>query len=246
MRWQVVIAGLAGAAAVGCGGSGGSGSSSSGAPTIRYFNSVPDSTALDFRLDEAPTSSTQSIPYGGSSSSFTSMSAAEHDVDFLEHAQTQPLWSEADTFSTGTDYVAVAVGEEGYGSEFLKRPQLVVAPVDRSVPNGSKSRLFIVNGLIEAPGVPTPAIDFANPGQNPQFTTGANPIPPASGAEMVIDSGSEEFIARETGTQGSYVDKTFSFASGGVYLMLVTGIVGSGQAPDIKQIQLQTRLAPKG
>jgi hypothetical protein len=204
-------------------------------------NSVPDSNGIDFRLDESSTSATQSIAYGGSSSNFTDVTAAEHDLDFLEHTQTQPLWSEADTFVTGTDYVAVAAGEEGFGSEYLKRPQLVFAPVDRSVPNGSKSRLVIVNGLVEAPGVPTPAIDFTNPGQNPQFTTGANPVVPAGWAILLIDSGSREFIARETGTQGSYVDKTFSFAPGSVYLMLVTGIVGGGQAPDIKQIQLQTR-----
>ncbi len=169
------------------------------------------------------------------------MKSGDHDVDFVEHGQVQPLWSEADPFDHGTDDLVVAVGEEGFGSEFLKRPQLIYYPIDLTVPNGSKSRLIVVNGLVEAPGVPTPAIDFTNPGNNPLFGTGGHPVPPAVATTLLIDSGSQEFIARQTDTMGSYVDKTFSFAPGKVYLMLVTGIVGGSPAPDIVQIELQTK-----
>jgi hypothetical protein len=236
--WIGPLALMASVLLFGCGGGGGSSSGPSN-PTVRYINSVPDSTALNFRINEQPAAT--KIPYLGSSPSFTAVSPNTYDFDVTENGQTVSLDAVALALAAGADYAVIALGEENFGTEFAKRARLLVQPVNRAAPNGTKARLIVVNAFNEATGVPTPSIDFTNPGNNPTFSlTG---IVPGTGQELDIDAGSQEFIARQTGSQGSYVDQTFNFASGGVYVMLVTGINGDNgaEAPAIDQIQLQTR-----
>jgi len=234
MRSNLWWIGTIGIVLAGCGGSGGGGGSSN--PQIRFFNGIPDSKAIDFEVNEKVAAA--SIAYGGSDPTFLTESAGLTDLTLFEHGQTTPLWSEADTLSNNISYVAIAVGEEGYGSETDKRPQFAVSPVSRTAPNGSQARLYVVHGLQEAAGVPTPNIDFTNPGSNPTFSL--TNLAPGSVTVLTVNSGSEEFVARQTGTQGSYVDQTFNLAPGGVYMMVVDGINGQTgpQAPTIQQISL--------
>jgi len=181
-----------------------------------------------------------SVPYGGSNPTFLSEQSGLTDLTIFEHGQAIPLWSEADTLAKNTSYVAVAIGEEGYGAETDKRPQFAFASIDRSAPNGSQARIYVVHALEEAAGVPTPNIDFTNPGNNPTFAL--TNLAPGSVTELMVNAGSQEFIARQTDTQGSYADKTFTFQAGQVYLMVVTGINGDtgAEAPTINQIAVQT------
>jgi hypothetical protein len=235
MRSKFLSAGAVLVVLAGCGGSGGGSGSSK--PQIRFFNSIPDSKAIDFQVNE--TTAASSIPYGGSDQNFLSESSGLTDLTIFEHGQQIPLWSEADTLANNVSYIAVAIGEEGYGSETDKRPQFAFSAISRTAPNGTQAKLFIVHGLEEAAGVPTPNIDFTNPGQNPTFAV--TNLAPGSITALTVNAGSQEFIARQTGTQGSYADQTFTLAAGGVYLMVVTGINGDtgAEAPEIEQVSIQ-------
>jgi hypothetical protein len=182
-----------------------------------------------------------SIPYGGSSPNFQTISPATYDVSITEHSQTQSLFAVTDPLTNNTDYAIVALGEENYGSEFLKRAQVLIVPVNRTAPNGSKAQLYIVNGFEEASGFPTPSIDFTNPGQNPTFSSTG--IAPAASASLLVNSGSQDFLVRQTGSQGNIVESVLNLNSGGVYLIIVSGIDGATgtEAPEIQLIQLQNR-----
>lgn len=221
-----------------CGGGGGS-SGGSNNPTVRFFNAVPDSVALDFALNDAVDAA--SITYNGSNPNFLSVPPSNYDISITEHGQTESLWAITDPFVAGTDYTVVALGEENYGTETLKRAQLLVVPVNRYPPNGTKAQLYIVNGFEESAGVPTPSIDFTNPGQNPTFS--ADGIAPANSASLLVNAGSQDFIVRQSGSQGNYVEKTLNLASGSVNLIIVSGINGAtgAEAPEIQLISLQTR-----
>jgi hypothetical protein len=146
-----------------------------------------------------------------------------------------------DTFVNNADYAIVALGEENYGTENLKRAQVLVVPINRSAPNGSKAQLYIVNAYEELAGFPTPSIDFTNPGQNPTFS--ATGIAPATSTSLLVNSGSETFLVRQTGSQGNIVEQTFNLTNGGIYLAIVSGIDADtgARAPQIQMIPLQPR-----
>ena len=205
---------------------------------MRFFNAVSDSTALDFSLNG--TVDAASIAYGASNPNFVSASSNTYDIDLTEHGQSADLWAVTATLNANSSYAVVALGEENYGTETRKRAQLAVVNVDRSAPNGSKARLYVVNAFEESPGLPTPSIDFTNPGDNPTFS--ANGVAPASAASLLVDSGTQDFLVRQTGSQGNYVEKTLTLSAGSVYLILVSGVNGAtgAAAPAIQQIQLQT------
>jgi hypothetical protein len=221
-----------------CGGGGG-GTSGGFNPSVFYENSVPDSTALNFTLNG--NNAATSLAYNGVSAGFQTVNPNTYDISITENGQSESLWAVTDTLSSNSDYAVVALGQENFGSEYLKRAQLLVIPVDRTAPNGSKAQLYIVNGFEESAGVPTPAIDFTNPGQNPTFA--ATDIAPANSASLLVNSGSQDFIVRQNGSQGNYVEKTLTLNPGGVYLIVVSGINGATgpEAPEIEQISLPTR-----
>lgn len=223
---------------VGCGGSGGG--SLTPDPTLRYVNLVPDSTGLDFLVNSDTKAS--NLAYLDSSANFASLESRDYDYSFREHGTTEDLDITANTPSKDKDYVVLAIGQKGYGSEPLKRARVVVINVDRKMPNGNKARLYVVHAYSRAAGFDTPQIDFRNPGDNPQFS--ANGIDFAGSQALTVDSGNMTFQVRRNGTEEVYVNDTvLALGAGKVYLAIVAGIEGEvgAKAPQIKLIELQTK-----
>ena len=72
----------------------------------------------------------------------------------------------------GRDYILLALGLGSYADEPIKRLRLSTFDFDRTIPNGNKARLIVVNTYIRQPGFETPAIDFQD-GDVPQFKLAA-------------------------------------------------------------------------
>ncbi|HVL37842.1 MAG TPA: DUF4397 domain-containing protein [Fimbriimonadaceae bacterium] len=219
-------------------GCGGSGQSRVPDPTLRFLNASVDSVALDFLLDDEVKA--VAVPYLGSMQNFQSLSAGERDLRLRENGNPFELTNEAFTFQPDRDYLTVAVGLVNFGSEFLKRLRSVTFQVDRSVPNGNKSRLYVIHAYHRMAGFETPPIDFQSPGDNPLFRL--QDIGFAGQKSMIVDSGAQTFEARRAGTQNVLVSTSFTLGAGKVYAVIVGGRedgVGS-QSPSMTFIELQT------
>ncbi len=222
---------------VGCGGGGSSSPSASSQAHVRFVNSAPDSTSLNLSMNGMVGGS--ALAYLASTPNFATYAPNSYDVSAQEVTGSQSLWDEVDTFSAATDYVVLAYGQENYGTETQKRLQTLTLPVDISVPNGSKSRIIVVNAFSEAPGFQTPAIDFQD-GSNPQYPL--TDIPFGSSQSELVNSGTISFEALRDGSQEVYAQDTpgTNFVAGKTYLALVTGVEGDSgtEAPKIVYIAL--------
>lgn len=233
----VLTAGLAG-----CGG-GGTGPNLPD-PIIRFVNSSPDSNPLDFFINtdnKAP-----ALAYLSSSPDITTKKA-DHDVSVQDSVTQDELDALAFTFVQDNKYLALTVGLENYGSESLKRLQLLTFQYDKNPPNGTKARLMIMHGYMRAPGFSTPNIDFQGGDvstydpNNPQFIS---PNLPFAVTPTILEVDSDVpliFQARRAGTENVLAEDTsHTFDSGGIYLALVTGVEGQvgAQAPQIVYIKL--------
>ena len=227
---------------VGCGGGGGGSVTFFPDPKIHYVNGSPDSTALDFMIDD--TTEASALPFLGLAPT-VSVSPGDHDVTVEETGTTFQLDSITNTFNSNTDTIICTIGLENYGQaganpEYLKRIKQVLFTADLKAPNGAKSNLIIVQGFNSAPGIETPNVDFTPPGTNP-----LNPVTNISYGQnktATIDSGTHEFVVVRTGTTPPtpYIDSTFTFVSGKTYLALLTGEMGGtgNMAPQVKYIAL--------
>lgn len=226
-------------AAIGCGGSGSSGTGVPD-PSVAFVNGLSDSTAVDFSLNE--TNKATSVAFPTVSGAFISTSADTYDVGFREHGQTGDLDTTVQALAKNHDYVVIAAGLENYGSEPNKRARVDVLDIDRTAPNGNKAKLIVVHDFSRATGYETPSVDFKNPGDTPQYTTGA--IAFAASSTLTVDSGSQTFEVRRDGTEEIYVaGKTVTLTAGKVYVVLISGVeAGTGnQTPDFKLIEIQSR-----
>ncbi len=207
-------------------------------PIIRFINSSPDSNPLDFFINTDKDAS--ALAYLSSSIDITTKQG-DHDLTVQDSTTQNELDAIAFTFSRNVKYVGLTVGLENFGTENLKRLQLLAFSYDKTPPNGTKARLLIVHGYMRAPGFDTPNIDFQSPGNNPQFSS-PNIAFASSPAVLLIDAGvSLPFQARRAGTENVLAsDPGTTFDAGGIYLTLVTGVeaqVGV-EAPQIKYIKL--------
>lgn len=227
---------------VGCGGGGGGSVTFFPDPKLHYVNGSPDSTALDFWIDD--TTEAAGLPFLGLAPT-VSISPGDHDVTVQEAGTSVQLDAITNTFNSNTDTIIAAIGLENYGQagpspEFLKRIKQVVFTADLKAPNGAKSNLIILQGFNSAPGIETPNVDFTPPGTNPQ-----NPVTNISYGQnktTTIDSGIHEFVVVRTGTTPPtpYIDSTFTFVAGKTYLALLTGQLGGtgNLTPQVKYIAL--------
>ncbi len=224
---------------VGCGGSGG-GVPAVAKPVARYVNASPDSTALDFLLNDKVKAT--SLPFGGSTADFAEIQPPlNFDLIAQEHGQVDQLVDEVFTPANGHSFVLVAVGLENPQGEELKRIRFATLDVDRTVPNGNKARLIVLHAFNRPTGFDTPNIDFQTPGDNPQFSL--SDISFAASKTIVVDSGTQTFQARRAGSGQIYAEKSLVLDPGKVYLVIVNGIqdeVGA-KAPDITLIPLSTK-----
>ena len=202
---------------VGCGGSG---SSSLPKPMVRVINASPDSTALDFLVDDE-TLGSAIIPLG-SSPDFAAVDSGDRDVVILENGTTIQLVAEVQNFEDDRNYLIVALGLKLFGTEDLKRLRALTLQVDRTIPNGNKARLYVVHAYNRKVGFLTPNIDFQTPGDNPLFQ-----IPNmAFGTQtsILVDSGAVTYEARRAGTTSVLASATTTLGAGKIYAVIVGGI----------------------
>jgi hypothetical protein len=228
---------VASLALAGCGGSGGTRVTPD--PTLRFVNAAPGSNPLSLFVDDEQEAN--GIAFLGSTPNFASLDAGDQDVSLRETGTTTELWAEVFGFNEDTHVMIVAFGKRDYGSELLKRLRFNVFTVDRRVPNGNKSRLVVFNGFVRQPGFDPIAVDYKNPGPNPQFQLAD--IPFGTSRVFEVDSGTQTFEVKRTGADAIYMTDTRALEAGSIYLVLITGEEGAGgeAAPRIEYIAI----APK-
>lgn len=221
---------------VGCGGAG---SSSLPDPMVRVINASPDSTALDFLVDD-DTVGSAIVPLG-SSADFAAVEPGERDVVLLENGTTIELVAEVQTFAKDQNFLIVALGLESFGTEDLKRLRALTFQVDRSIPNGNKARLYVIHAYNRKVGFLTPNIDFQTPGDNPLFQIPNMAF--GSQTSILVDSGAVTYEARRAGTTSVLASTTTTLAAGKIYACIVGGIEDAAppQDPQITFIEIATR-----
>lgn len=215
----------------GCGGSGNSNTLPD--PEVMFINGIPDTTNIDFTLNDVAEAS--NIPFMGTGGAFKSVEYilpddGGYDIGIRRNGTTTYL----DLFGTGfnrdTDNLLVAVGLQNPGSEPLKRPLILSFTVDRKAPTGTRSRIVFLNGLIRATGFDTPNVTFQSviPGDpssidNPQFVT--RDVPYSETRVLTVDAGARRFIVRRADTDAlvQYASTDFTFVAGKIYLALISG-----------------------
>jgi hypothetical protein len=230
------ILAIAGIALAGCGGGGGGGGLPN--PTVRFFNGSPDSTALNFLLDD--TVEAALLAYLESTPDFESVDDRVRDLRIQEDGTSVDLWNEIVDLVKDKHYLICSIGLENFGTENLKRIRTLFTEIDRTAPNGSRVRLIIVHGYNRETGLETPAIDFQTPGDNPQFS--ADNIAYASSRVLEVDAGNWTFEARREGTETILTSQNITLGGGKIYAAFVLGVENAAgiQAPRIEFVELQT------
>jgi len=236
----VGLATLALGVLAGCGGSSGS-ISSLPDPRLRFFNLSPDST-LDLRLND-DTKATN-IPYGASGANFFSLDIdeeAEYDLALRATGSTIDLTNDYRTFARDTNWVVVAHGLQTFGTENSKRLQASLVNVDRTRPNGTRSRVVAFHGYVPATGNDNFPIVFKNDLTIPTISFSALNF--GGFASQEIDAGPQTFIAQRQSTDGEITRVTKVFESGKIYLMYIGGVEGAtgATAPKIDFFEIQPK-----
>jgi len=227
-------------------GCGGGSASSQPDPTVRFVNVSPDTTSLDFALNDDPTA--PGLAYLGSSADFSSVDFIApvdggYDITItqtggsleLDRVVVSPPF-----FNRDTDNLVFSIGLANPNGELLKRAQILIWQINRTAPTGNKARLYPLNALQRPAGfendvITLQTIDPGNPASidNPQYSRpdipygqGATPAP------LEIDSGVQTFIGRrgETGAALEVARTQFTFEDGGIYLAVISGIEGSSNS----------------
>lgn len=220
----------------GCAGGGSGTGSTAPDPDVLFFNGVHDSGAYDFLIDDDVLAA--ALSFVGISPNFFQARPIIQDVTVRESATTNVIWAETYEFLRDRNYVISALGIQAYGVEPLKRARLFRHEVNRELPNGTKSRIYLINGFNRKAGFLTTAIDFQNPGNNPQVALRDVPFGGSEGT--LIDATTHTFEVRRTATETVYVTRTFTFGGGKIYAVFVLGVeegVGNA-APRIEIIEL--------
>ncbi|MEQ1822652.1 MAG: hypothetical protein ABL949_09085 [Fimbriimonadaceae bacterium] len=224
-----------------CGG-GGSNNTTTPNPVVRFINGSPNSVALSALANDVAIGT--SVPYLGSAPNFVTVEAGDYDFLVQEDGAPETQAVEFKSLNRDQDLLAVAVGlVTPPNTELEKRMICTPFTFNRIKPNGDKSKLIVVNGLNRGLGDFNVSIDFQNPGDTPRFRL-ANIAFAGAGQELIVDAGSDTFVARRTGSELEVTpQKTFTFEGGKIYLALVSGVEGQtgAQAPKITYIELQSR-----
>lgn len=260
--WRLAaVLGLA-VALVGCGGGGSTGGGSSDRredPFVQFVNSVPDSGALDFFMND--TRFAPNIPYLQANNDFIQVpelvfneDEGAYDIYARVVGQTEDLDRIVEVVQKETASVVVAFGLVNFGTEFEKRAQLLRQQIRRTPVTGNRARLVVLNGLVEEVGNRSPIIDFQTPGDNPVIRFrgieyGKTNIPAVTEGQPldpIVASGTYTFQAKRGDVDGDfiYTQTEVTLVPGRTYFVLVTGVQGASepaQRPRIQFIQLSTR-----
>ncbi|MGV3618403.1 MAG: DUF4397 domain-containing protein [Fimbriimonas sp.] len=227
-------------AVAGCGGGGGGRTSArTEDPEVRFVNASVDVPTLDFLVNDDTEAA--AVPYGSANANgFRRLAPEVYDIFLRPTGAPEDAWAETFDAAEDGDYVLAGVGLREFGDDPMKRLRLAKVSVDRSVPNGNKSRLIVLNAFNRATGFENTPVDFKNPGENPQFEI--SDIPFGTTSTLLVDSGPQTFDVRLSNAEQVFVSESLDLQTGKVYFVLLTGIEGAEgpQAPDIKLIELET------
>jgi hypothetical protein len=210
-------------------------------PVVRFINASPNSVGLDLILNDTTIGS--NVPYMGSSATFASVEQGDYDVTVQENADPSTAAIETHQLNRDQDFLAVAVGlVTPPNTDLDKRLRCTPFSFNRARPNGDKARLIVIHAYNRSVGNTTTNIDFQNPGDTPRFKV--SDIPFGEGRELVVDAGTDTFVARRGNSELELTPQTtFTFVGGKIYAAVVSGVEdeAGSQAPQIKFIELQTR-----
>lgn len=227
------------------------------APTVRFLNAVPDSTAgLTFSVDNVVKAS--GIGFRGSSADFEKIGTTTEedgatDISVSDSGSGLEYDRFNDVFSNDTDTLIIAYGKVNSLTESEKTLLITRFNLSRRVVQG-KARLFIFNAYLPAVGVDTRQINFqsADPSdplsaKKPQFiTSNINYGVVESQNLLDIDPGTRLMQARDSASDAVTVvcSKTFTFEANKIYVALVSGQVDASdpaKQPTIEFIPISTR-----
>lgn len=215
---------------VGCGGNG-TDSSLAPDPIVMWVNVSPDSSPIDFFVDGELKANNRT--YLATPEPFASIEPGDSDCTIAPDGGDE-AWSEAVGLNRDESYIIASFGLQNYGTENLKRMRIAILRTDRTGQNNS-ARIFIFHAYNRAQGFQTPALDFQNPGNNPQYRKDG--ILFGNRVDLIVDAGSYTFVARRSGTESEVTPQiTKNFESGKIYLAVITGVEGAtgAQAPKIE------------
>lgn len=208
-------------------------------PTIRFINTSPDSGPLDFFLDEDLEGA--ALAFLASTAGFKSIESGPYDIGVFDAGTQNNHDAIFVNLNRDKHYLVSAIGLVNYGTEAEKRLRLVLTEINRNAVNGNVARLIIFHAFARETGFQTPAIDFQNPGDNPQFKV--ENIAFASSKTLTVDAGNHDFEARRNESEHVYATANVTLGAGKIYAVFVTGIENGtgGLAPQIVFVEI----APK-
>jgi len=231
----------------GCGGSSFSGTADLPDPLIRFVNGSMDSGSLNFYLNEDQRAN--DVAYTQSTLDFVSVPFIEdfdgaYDVYFAKSGTTLPLDNINRVLERDKAFLVLALGLVDPEGETDKRVRELILEVNRTKPVGNKAQFIVVHGFCRSFGNSTPSIVFQTPGDNPLFKT--EPIAFGTATNLAVDAGKFVFEARRADATGTtiYASREFTSVSGGLYLVLISGVEDApqvSQQPRIDFIQLSTK-----
>lgn len=239
MKHWAILSSIA-AVALAVSGCGGEGTSSSRLPNpqVMFANMSPDSSPIDFFLDDDGVVSNLAF---GTTASFRSVDAEPKDLSVRNTGDVEEIDITIISPARDRTYLALLFGLQDFGAEPEKRQRLSFLEVDTRFPPSGVARLIIFHGYNRAAGFSTPNIDFQFPGDTPQFRV-AN-IPYGETRNGTVQAGSHTFEARRSGTENVYASTTQTVNSAAIYIVFVTGVEdGTGPlAPAIRFVEIPAR-----
>ncbi|MBX3112906.1 MAG: DUF4397 domain-containing protein [Fimbriimonadaceae bacterium] len=215
----------------GCGGSGGGFVDAD--PRVFFLNASTDAGASDFLVDD--TAKATGLDFMGKSADWVQLglqdntSTGGYDISVAPTGGGLDYDRVAQQLTANSSTVLALVGEktpaDGDSAKILR---LVSFTVNRVQPNTGKARLVVFNAFNRSTGQGTPAIILKNPGENPQFQSGA--VNPGESATMEVDAGTFTWEAKRSDAEAVYATATSTVASGKLYLVVVAGVEGNADA----------------
>ncbi len=209
----------------GCGGGGGGGVSKKD-PLVYFVNASSDSNPVDFSMNDVVGAS--SFPFLKSSPDFISYPFIDdtqngYDVSVRDSATLNEYDRASITFvQDSSNVVAISGLVNPAAGDQLKTLRLTTFGIDRTQPNGNKSRFLIFNAFQRKAGQMTPSIIFQTPGTNVQFASPA--ISSGSTTTLTVDSGTYNWIAKRSDGEAIYATANAQVAaSGAIYLVIIGG-----------------------
>ena len=216
-------------------GCGGSGTGKLPDPNYRFINLCTDAS-LDMLVDDDIEFT--NVGFMDTNTLFKTVEPELKDFSIEESGSTVFIDSQSQAMGANTHHLVIAFGLNNFGTENEKRLRFLFQPVDRSIPNGSKARVYAMNTFVRDLGNQNFSVIFKNPGTI--STINFNPVAFGEVTVQEIDAGPVTLVAQRQNTDTEVATVTKTFEAGKIYLMALTGTesgVGAN-APTINFIEI--------